>query len=393
MAFGGVLRQLLAGDVDVHRGVVSRGAVLLDLTEFPLVVSAEQDVVQPQLRMHSLDPPIKDDPGRGAFLLQDALGGLQVGEKLPVGGVQIGIAHHDVCAVHFAMSVLNTRHLSLVVKDALGWRFQPKRDAQGLGQSFEVKGDGSHATLGKKGADAVLEMGDDVHHGRRAVGVTAVVRGVPIEELGQFGMVEVPPVEAVEAAPQRQGPNPRQQTPRGGGFVGRCFMEAALQKDAPRQFEGISARAQVTQQSFCGNAPARFDVPCETFRIGPGHQRSVLVFPEVMGAAVEGFVLERPGTSRHIGIDQPVQFFHEFRHGEQGGAAVKPVPGVGVLAEFASDRLGGLEDCDAVPACGHSHGGGESTHAGADHDHVAGGCHARSRVETTSGKQILNQAV
>ena len=56
MALRGVLWQLLAGDVDVHRGVVSRGAVLLDLSEFLLVVSAEQDVVQTQLRMHSLDP-------------------------------------------------------------------------------------------------------------------------------------------------------------------------------------------------------------------------------------------------------------------------------------------------------------------------------------------------
>ena len=69
------------------------------------------------------------------------------------------------------------------------------------------------------------------------------------------------------------------------------------------------------------------------------------------------------------------------------------MPGVDVLPEFAPDRVGGFENRHPMPARGHPHGGGQPSDAGAHHDHVAVFAHARNRVETTSGKQILNQAV
>ena len=68
MAFRGVIRQFLGGDVDVHRGVRSRRALFPDVLEFGLVILAEQDVVEAQFGVMSSDAPIKDDAGRGAFL-------------------------------------------------------------------------------------------------------------------------------------------------------------------------------------------------------------------------------------------------------------------------------------------------------------------------------------
>ena len=57
--------------------------------------------------------------------------------------------------------------------------------------------DGVHPAIRGEGAHAEFEVGDHMQHGRRTVGVAAVVGRVAVEELLQFGMAgaRIPPVQ------------------------------------------------------------------------------------------------------------------------------------------------------------------------------------------------------
>ena len=85
------------------------------------------------------------------------------------------------------------------------------------------------------------------------MGVAAVVRRVPVEELGKFGVFEVPGVVPGEGAEKRQLPNPRQQPPRCRSAVRRPFVEASLQEHSPREFKGAAAGGEV---GSANNLPA-----------------------------------------------------------------------------------------------------------------------------------------
>ena len=125
---------------------------------------------------------------------------MQVRQQLAVGGVQVGVADHQVSMVRLAMGVLHPGHASAVVHDSLCRAFGEDGHAEVFGQLFQMQRDGAHATFRQKGPDAVFQMGNDVHHGRRLVRVAAVVRRIAVEQLLQLGLFELPGVVGVQGA-------------------------------------------------------------------------------------------------------------------------------------------------------------------------------------------------
>ena len=354
MALRRVLGDFLGGDVDVDRGVWPRRAEFSDVLELGLVVLAEQDVVQPQLGMESTHTPVKDDARRRAFLAQNSFRSVQVRQQLAVGGVQVGVADHQVGMVRLAMGVLHPGHASAVVHDALCRAFGEDGHAEVFGQLFQMQRDGAHATFRQKGPDAVFQMWNDVHHGRRLVRVAAVVRRVAVEQLLQLGLFELPGIVGVQRAQQGQFPNPPKEFPCGGARVRFQVVEASLQEHPAGQLEGITAGGKMTQQRLGWRPPARFHILGEFAVVRPRHQGLRLSFPEIVGAPVQGAVGECWRPLRPLG-HQAVELLHQFWHGEEGRATVKPVTRVPMLGQLAAHAGTRFQHRHPVTACGHAH--------------------------------------
>ena len=62
MTFWSVVWKLFARNVDVDGRVISWRALLTNAFEFPLIVAAEQDVVQTQLRVLPANSPVEYHP-------------------------------------------------------------------------------------------------------------------------------------------------------------------------------------------------------------------------------------------------------------------------------------------------------------------------------------------
>ena len=60
---------------------------------------------------------------------------------------------------------------------------EPVVHTERYAERVQMLGDANHAAVRKKGALAVLQMRYNVHHGRRAVRVGAVVGGIAIKHL------------------------------------------------------------------------------------------------------------------------------------------------------------------------------------------------------------------
>ena len=307
--------------------------------------------------------------------------------------MQVRIAHHNVGGMDAGGGVFHTPHGAVRVMNSMGWRFGENFHPQACCQSLQMKGDGAHSTLWEIGSNPVFEVWNDVQHGRGAMWVAAIVSGVSVEELSQFRMPEFASVVVVQAAHKGQAPKARQQFPCCSCFVCGSFMQAALQEHPPRQFESGLASLQVLQQASGRHAPTSLDVLGETFRICPGDERLIFILPEVMGAPIQGFVGESIGPCCHIRWHQIIQFFHQLRHGEQGRATIKSVAAVLVLSELSTNCGGTFQHGDAMSTSGHAHCCGKPSNTSANHDDVAGLCHAGIIVDKTSGKQILNHAV
>ena len=237
----------------------------------------------------------------------------------------------------------------------------------------------------------MFQMGTDVHHGRRLVRVAAVVRRIAVEQLLQLGLSELSGVVVVQRAQQGQFPNPPKEFPCGGARVRFQVVEASLQEHPAGQLEGIAAGGQMTQQRLGRRPPARFHILGEFAVVRPRHQGLRLSFPEIVGAPVQGSVCECGRPSRPLG-DQAVELYHQFWHGEERGATVKPVTRVPMLGQLAAHAWTRFQHRHPVTASGHAHRRGQTADTGANDHHVFHRV-ACSKVPTTSGKQILNQAV
>ena len=87
-----------------------------------------------------------------------------------------------------------------------------------------MEGNAPHPTLRQKGANAMFKVRNDVHHGRRPMGVASIVRGIPVEELDELVVLEAARVEPIERAQQGKGPNLGQQAPCRRRPVGAPFV-------------------------------------------------------------------------------------------------------------------------------------------------------------------------
>ena len=168
-------------------------------------------------------------------------------------------------------------------------------------------------------------------------------------------------------------------------------MEASLQEDPAGQLKGVAAGGQMTQQRLGRRTPARFHILGEFAVVRPRHQGLRLSFPEIVGAPVQRAVGECWRPLRPLG-DQAVELFHQFWHGEEGRATVKPVSRVPMLGQLAAHAGARFQHRHPMAACGHAHRRGQTADPGANDHHFFHRV-ACSKVPTTSGKHILNQAV
>ena len=146
-------------------------------------------------------------------------------------------------------------------------------------------------------------------------------------------------------------------------------------------------------QTFGRHAPAGFHFSGEAIVVRPCDERLGLVFPEVMGAFVQRPIPERFWSAWLVMRHKPIEFLHQLRHREKGRPAVEPMALIDVLSKLAANRIGGFKHGHAMSTRGHAHGRCESAHTGTDDDDFATLTHAGTMVDSTSGKQILNQAV
>ena len=77
---GRIGRLDFGGYIDVHRRVIAGRIGCADGLEFFPIVVAEEDVVQVQLGVFTLDTPVKNDAARGALLPQDFFRCGQIGQ-------------------------------------------------------------------------------------------------------------------------------------------------------------------------------------------------------------------------------------------------------------------------------------------------------------------------
>ena len=221
--------------------------------------------------------------------------------------------------------------------------------------------------------------------------VTAVVRRVAVEQLLQLGLFELLGVVGVQRAQQGQFPNPPKEFPRGGARVRFQVVEASFQEHPAGQLEGVAAGGQMTQQRLGRRTPARFHILGEFAVVRPRHQGLRLSFPEIVGAPVQRAVGECWRPLGPFG-DQAVELFHQFWHGEEGRATVEPVSRVPMLGQLAAHAGARFQHRHLVATRSHAHRRGQTADPGANDHHFSHRV-ACSKVPTTSGKHILNQAV
>ena len=75
---------------------------------------------------------------------------MQVREQFAVGGVQVGVADHQVGMMHLALGVFHPGHALAVVHDALCRAIGQDGHAEVFGQLFQMQRDGAHATFRQK---------------------------------------------------------------------------------------------------------------------------------------------------------------------------------------------------------------------------------------------------
>ena len=125
--------------------------------------------------------------------------------------------------------------------------------------------DGVHAADQGERAHAEFELGDDVEHGRRPVGIAAVVGGKPVEELRRWGW----PVRAFHVLSRwargrdrhARRARPRWRAVRMG--VSSRLRAGLLQKQAPCSVEPFSAQVEMVQHGVRRNVQSLLDFGLE----------------------------------------------------------------------------------------------------------------------------------
>ena len=234
------------------------------------------------------------------------------------------------------MSVQHPGDLGAIVKDAVGWGLGQDLHPKTLGKTRQMKGDGAHALFRQKGANAMLQMRDDVEHRWCTMGIASIVGGVPVEELCKLGMPQLPSVELGHGPEKGQLPNSGEQPPRGTCAVGGTLVQATFQKHPACQIKGVLASLEVVHHRLGLHAPTLLHVGRHPLGVRPSDERFLFVFPKIMGASVQGFVPKRSWSSGKVLGHECIQFFHQFRHGEEGRASVEAVASLHMLCKLSA---------------------------------------------------------
>ena len=194
------------------------------------------------------DAPVEDDTAGRLLGVEDALRGGVTRQEHPVGRGDIHPGDDHVGRMPMAVPKPHPADAVRFDFDAVHRGVEVNVDTEGQGRLVQGVHDGVHAADRGERAHSEFEVGDDVEHGRRPVGIAAIVGGKPVEELLEVG-VPGPGVPRVESMGKGQGP-PGMQGPAevaGGPDRGpaRGFVQALFEEQAPRGVEAFLAQVEV----------------------------------------------------------------------------------------------------------------------------------------------------
>jgi hypothetical protein len=211
-------------------------------------------------------------------------------------------------------------------------------------------------------ANPVLDVRDECQRGGSTVGVGAVVRGEPVEQLDQAGIPEERGVDGVEGPKPVQPGQAREQGKDARGDPRRGLVEAAGQEEGRGRLKESAGMSQVRADTLRRVGGGSTCLPREPLRVAPGREHGAVVIV-VRAERVYRFqgdvILEALTCGRE-------EIAEDVGHCKERGTGVETVPAALEGPCLAAGHLLLLENLDRVPPRGQPDGGSHATEPGAD---------------------------